>query len=185
MIYDFTLYLVTDRTLMSTQSLPEAVEQAVLGGCTIVQLREKSCGSLDFYQQALEVKRVTDRYHIPLIINDRIDIALAVKAAGVHLGQGDLPAARAREIMSRDMLLGVSAATVQEARQAQADGADYIGVGAMFPTGTKTDAGLVSMEELKRIRQSVELPIVVIGGITRENAARFRGCGIELSLIHI
>lgn len=94
MIYDFTLYLVTDRTLMSTRSLPEAVEQAVLGGCTMVQLREKSCSSLDFYQQALEVKRVTDRYHIPLIINDQIDIALAVKAAGVHLGQGDLPAAR-------------------------------------------------------------------------------------------
>ena len=151
-----------------------------------VQLREKSCSSLDFYQQALEVKRVTDRYHIPLIINDQIDIALAVKAAGVHLGQGDLPAARAREIMSRDMLLGVSAATVQEARQAQADGADYIGVGAMFPTGPTTDAGLVSMEELKRIRQSVELPIVVIGGITRENAARFRGCGIEaVSYTHL
>lgn len=179
MKYDFTLYLVTDRDLISTQTLPEAVEQAILGGCTMVQLLEKSCGSLDFYQQAVEAKVVTDRYHIPLIINDRIAIALAVKAAGVHLGQNDLPAARAREFMPQEMLRGVSVTTVQETRQAQADGADYIGVGAMFPTGTKADASLVPMDELKRIHQNMELSIVIIGGITRENAPHFRSYGIE------
>ena len=174
-----TLYLVTDRQLMSCDSLTEAVEQAILGGCTMIQLREKELSSLEFYNQAVAVKQVTDKYHIPLIINDRIDIAMAVQATGVHIGQHDLPAAAVRKVIGENMLLGVSASSIAEAIQAQQDGADYLGVGAMFPTGTKTDADSVSMEELQKIRAAVSLPIVVIGGINKGNAGRFKPMGID------
>ena len=179
MNFDYTLYLVTDRQLMSCDSLTEAVEQAILGGCTMIQLREKELSSLEFYNQAVAVKQVTDKYHIPLIINDRIDIAMAVQATGVHIGQHDLPAAAVRKVIGENMLLGVSASSIAEAIQAQQDGADYLGVGAMFPTGTKTDADSVSMEELQRIRTAVSLPIVVIGGINKGNAGRFKPMGID------
>lgn len=179
MNFDYTLYLVTDRQLMSCDSLTEAVEQAILGGCTMIQLREKELPSLEFYNQAVAVKQVTERYHIPLIINDRIDIAMAVQAAGVHIGQHDLPAATVRKVIGENMLLGVSASSIAEAIQAQQDGADYLGVGAMFPTGTKTDVESVSMEELQKIRTAVSLPIVVIGGINKGNAGRFKPMGID------
>ena len=179
MNFDYTLYLVTDRQLMSCDSLTEAVEQAILGGCTMIQLREKELPSLEFYNQAVAVKQVTERYHIPLIINDRIDIAMAVQATGVHIGQHDLPAAAVRKVIGENMLLGVSASSIAEAIQAQQDGADYLGVGAMFPTGTKTDADSVSMEELQIIRAAVSLPIVVIGGINKGNAGRFKPMGID------
>lgn len=179
MKYDYTLYLVTDRTLMSTGTLPEAVEQAILGGCTMVQLREKDISSLEFYRQAMEVKQITDQYHVPFIINDRVDIAMAVKADGVHIGQSDVPAAVARKLIGTDMLLGVSSASVREAIRAANDGADYLGIGAMFPTGTKPDANLVSMEELQKIRQAVKLPIVAIGGINKENASLLNHTGID------
>ena len=179
MNFDYTLYLVTDRQLMSCDSLTEAVEQAILGGCTMIQLREKELSSLEFYNQAVAVKQVTDKYHIPLIINDRIDIAMAVQATGVHIGQHDLPAAAVRKVIGENMLLGVSASSIAEAIQAQQDGADYLGVGAMFPTGTKTDADSVSMEELQKIRGAVSLPIVVIGGINKGNAGRFKPMGID------
>lgn len=176
---DYSLYLVTDRSLMTTNTLSEAVEQAILGGCTMVQLREKNISSLDFFKLATEIKAVTDNFGVPLIINDRIDIALAVHAAGVHIGQSDIPAAIVREIIGDDMLMGVSASSVSEAIQAQKDGADYLGVGAMFPTGTKTDAAIVSIKELQNIRQSVALPIVAIGGINKENAGLFHDMGID------
>ena len=176
---DYSLYLVTDRMLMRTKTLGEAVEQAVIGGCTIVQLREKESLSLDFYVLALEMKKITDRYGIPLIINDRIDIAMAVGAAGVHIGQKDIPADIARKVIGKDMLLGVSAVSAAEAVNAAKAGADYLGVGAMFPTGTKPDAGFVSMEELERIRKAVDIPIVVIGGISKENAMLFQPMGID------
>ena len=179
MNFDYTLYLVTDRQLMSCDSLTEAVEQAMLGGCTMIQLREKELSSLEFYNQAVAAKQVTDKYHIPLIINDRIDIAMAVQATGVHIGQHDLPAAAVRKVIGENMLLGVSASSIAEAIQAQRDGADYLGVGAMFPTGTKTDADSVSMEELQKIRAAVSLPIVVIGGINKGNAGRFKPMGID------
>ena len=179
MNFDYTLYLVTDRQLMSCDSLTEAVEQAILGGCTMIQLREKELSSLEFYNQAVAVKQVTDKYHIPLIINDRIDIAMAVQATGVHIGQHDLPAAAVRKVIGENMLLGVSASSIAEAIQAQQDGADYLGVGAMFPTGAKTDAESVSMEELQKIRTAVSLPIVVIGGINKGNAGRFKPMGID------
>ena len=176
---DYSLYLVTDRMLMRTKTLGEAVEQAVIGGCTMVQLREKEILSLDFYVLASEMKKITDRYGIPLIINDRIDIAMAVGAAGVHIGQKDIPADIARKVIGKDMLLGVSAVSVAEAVNAAKAGADYLGVGAMFPTGTKPDAGFVSMEELGRIRKAVDIPIVVIGGISKENAMLFQPMGID------
>ena len=176
---DYSLYLVTDRLLMSTKTLGEAVEQAIAGGCTLVQLREKEISSLDFYVLASEMKKITDRYGIPLIINDRIDIAMAVGATGVHIGQKDIPADIARKLIGKNMLLGVSTASVAEAVNAAKAGADYLGVGAMFPTGTKTDASHVSMEELGRIRREVDIPIVVIGGISKENAMLFQPMGID------
>ncbi len=176
---DFSLYLVTDRGLMSTQTLTEAVEQAILGGCTMVQLREKESSSLEFYEQAQEVKQITDRYGVPLIINDRVDIALAVEAAGIHIGQNDLPVPDVRRLIGMEMLLGVSVSSSEEAGKAMEDGADYLGVGAMFPTGTKTDANAVSIEELRKIRRMTNLPIVVIGGINQENAGLFRPMGID------
>lgn len=176
---DYSLYLVTDRELMSTATLEEAVEQAILGGTTLVQLREKDVSTLEFYRTAVKIKQVTDQYHVPLIINDRVDIALAVDAAGVHIGQSDLPVQRVRAILGKDKVLGVSVSTREEAIRAQEDGADYLGVGAMFATGTKTDAKLVPMEELKKIREAVTLPIVVIGGINRKTIPLFDGMGID------
>ncbi|HHV31892.1 MAG: thiamine phosphate synthase [Ruminococcaceae bacterium] len=164
---------------MSTATLEEAVEQAILGGTTLVQLREKDVSTLEFYRTAVKIKQVTDQYHVPLIINDRVDIALAVDAAGVHIGQSDLPVQRVRAILGKDKVLGVSASTREEAIRAQEDGADYLGVGAMFATGTKTDAKLVPMEELKKIREAVTLPIVVIGGINRKTIPLFDGMGID------
>lgn len=179
MKYDYTLYLVTDRSLMSSATLSEAVEQAVLGGCTMVQLREKRISSLDFFNLAKEIKNITRKYNVPLIINDRIDIAMSVGADGVHIGQSDIPARAARRIIGKKMLLGVSASCLREAVQAQNDGADYLGVGAVFPTGTKNDAKAVSFDELRKIRREISLPIVAIGGINEENVNCFTGIGID------
>ena len=176
---DYSIYLVTDQNLMSTNTLCEAVEQAIVGGCSVVQLREKELSSLDFYNVAIKLRELTNRYKIPLIINDRIDIALAVKADGVHVGQSDMPAVVAREIIGSDMELGVSVRTVDEALQAVADGATCLGVGAMFSTATKDDAVLVTMEELQNIRKAVDVPIVVIGGISKDNAASFKAAGVD------
>jgi thiamine-phosphate pyrophosphorylase len=176
---DYTLYLVTDRTLMSTPTLEQAVEAAINGGCTLVQLREKDVSTLEFYRTAVNIKRITDHYHVPLIINDRVDLALAVDAAGVHVGQNDLPAATVRRIIGPHKILGVSAANLAEAAQAQQDGADYLGIGAMFATDTKSDAQLVTLDELKKIRESVGLPLVVIGGINEKTIPQFTGVGID------
>ena len=176
---DYSIYLVTDRNLMSTATLEEAVEQAIIGGCTLVQLREKDCSSLDFYNTAVNVKEITDKYNVQLLINDRLDIALAVDAAGVHVGQSDLPLTVVRKIIGEDKIIGVSTGTLEQALKAQEDGADYIGVGAMYATGTKKDAKPTSMKELKKIRESVSLPIVVIGGINKERIKDFEGIGID------
>lgn len=167
---DYTLYLCTDRRLMSTATMEEAVEQAVKGGCTVVQLREKECSSREFYQLAKRVKAVTDKYKVPLIINDRVDIALAADADGVHVGQSDLPARVVRKLLGEDKLLGVSAATVEECKRAEADGADYLGIGAMYPTSTKANTRSVTIEDLQDMRNSVDIPIVAIGGINKKNA---------------
>ena len=176
---DYSIYLVTDRDLMSTETLEEAVEEAIKGGCTLVQLREKECSSLDFYNTAVNVKKITDKYNIPLLINDRLDIALAVDAAGVHVGQSDLPCSVVRKILGDNKIIGVSAGNLKNAMKAQEDGADYIGVGAMYATGTKKDAKPTSMEELKKIRENVSIPIVVIGGINKERVKDFEGTGID------
>ena len=176
---DYSLYLCTDRELMTSASIEESVEEAVKGGVTLVQLREKNCSGREFYRLGLSVKEITSRYRVPLIINDRVDIALAVGADGVHIGQNDLPCRRVRQIVGEDMIVGVSASNLEEALWAQEDSADYIGVGAMFATGTKTDARIVTMEELRRIRQAVSIPIVVIGGINRRTIPQFKGTGID------
>lgn len=176
---DYTLYLVTDEEVLGGRPVEEAVERAIRGGCTLVQLREKVSSSRDFLDSAARVKRAADRYGVPTIINDRADIAVAVEAAGVHVGQSDLPVAAARRIVGPDRIVGASASNLGEARLAAAEGADYLGVGAMFATGTKSDASLTSMEELRRIRAAVPLPLVVIGGINLETIPLFRGIGIE------
>ena len=176
---DYTLYLCTDRGLMSTETVEESVELAIKGGCTVVQLREKDCSSLDFYNIALNVKKITDEYNVPLIINDRIDIALAVDAAGVHIGQSDLPASIVRKMIGNDKIIGVSAATVDEAVRAKNDGADYLGIGAMYATNTKKDTRPVTIETLKEIRKAVNIPLVVIGGINKHTVPDFKGTDID------
>ena len=176
---DYTLYLVTDRKLMVTETIEECVEQAVLGGATVVQLREKTASSRDFYQTALRVREITADLGVPLIINDRADIALAVDADGIHIGQDDLTYDVARRIVGPDKIVGVSASNLAEALAAAQMGADYLGVGAMFATGTKTDANLTNIDELRRICKEVSLPIVVIGGINKDTVPIFKGTGID------
>jgi thiamine-phosphate pyrophosphorylase len=176
---DYSIYLVTDRELMSTETLEEAVEQAIIGGCTLVQLREKDCSSFDFYNTAVKVKEITNKYKVPLLINDRLDIAQAVDAAGVHVGQSDLPLTIVRKILGEDKIIGVSTGNLEEAIKAQKEGADYLGVGAMYSTGTKKDAKHTSIEELEKIRNNVSIPIVVIGGINKERVKDFEGIGID------
>lgn len=176
---DYSIYLCTDRKLMSTNTLTEAVEQAIKGGATVIQLREKDCSSKDFYETALEVKKITEQYKVPLIINDRVDIALAVDAEGVHVGQSDLPAKEVRKLIGEDKIVGVSAGNLAYARKAYEDGADYIGVGAMYATNTKKDAKPTTLEELAKIRANVSIPIVVIGGINEHTVGDFKGTGID------
>lgn len=176
---DYRLTLVTDRELMSTATLESAVEQAIAGGCTLVQLREKKASTLEFYRTAVNIKKITDYFNIPLIINDRADITIAANAAGVHIGQDDLPAAVARRMLGKDKLLGVSVSTVEEALKAQRDGADYLGVGAIFPTGTKTDAEIVTMDVLKEIVSLSRVPVVAIGGINPQTIPHFKNTGID------
>ena len=175
---DYSVYLVTDRRNKTDDEFLNIIEEAIKGGTTIVQLREKTASTKEFYDLALKVKEITSRYGVPLLINDRIDIALAVGSEGVHIGQDDMPADIAREIIGEDKILGVSASTVEEAKKAEIDSADYIGSGAVFPTATKDDADSVSKEELKEIVDSIDIPVVAIGGITVENAHTLKGSGI-------
>lgn len=176
---DYTLYLVTDRGLMSSKTVEESVERAIGGGASVVQLREKDCTSREFYELALRVKRITAPRNVPLIINDRIDICLAADADGVHLGQKDLPCREARKILGNDKIIGVSAALPEEAVQAQKDGADYLGVGAVFATETKSDTRPVTPEVIREIRAAVTIPFVVIGGVNAENIKGLYGLGIN------
>ena len=175
---DYSVYLVTGRRNKTDEEFLNIIEEAIKGGTTIVQLREKTASTKEFYDLALRVKEITSRYDVPLLINDRIDIALAVDSEGVHIGQDDMPADIAREIIGDDKILGVSASTVEEAKKAEIDSADYIGSGAVFPTATKDDADSVSKEELKEIVDSIDIPVVAIGGITVENAHTLKGSGI-------
>ena len=170
---DYTLYLVTDRDVLRGRDLIKCIEDSILGGVTLVQLREKNVTSREFYEIAIKVKEVTSKYNVPLIINDRLDIALAIDADGLHIGQKDLPASVARKI------LGVSAATLQEALKAEKDGADYLGVGAVFSTSTKKDTRDVSYETLSNITASVNIPVVAIGGINESNVTKLKGSNID------
>ena len=176
---DYTLYLCTDRELMSCGSIEQLVEQAIAGGVSIVQLREKNCSSREFLETAISVKKITDRFGVPLIINDRLDICLASDASGVHLGQSDIPCTVARKILGEDKLIGVSCATAEEAAKAQADGADYLGVGAVFPTATKHNTRPVTADRIREIRAAVTLPFVVIGGVNEQNISSLYGLGIN------
>ena len=176
---DYSLYLCTDRRLMTSPTIEASVESGLPGGAEVIQLTEKDCSTPEIFELGLRVKKITERYNAPLIINDRVDIALAVGAAGVHVGQGDLPCKVVREIVGPDMIVGVSAATLEEAVRAEQDGADYLGVGAMYATATKTDTRPVSMEELLKIRAAVKIPIVVIGGINKQTLGNFKGTGVN------
>lgn len=167
-VIDYTLYLVTDRDLMSTGTLVEAVEAACAGGVTLVQLREKHVTREEYETIARDVKRICDAYDVPLIINDSPEVAVAVGAAGVHVGQEDLEASRVRDIVGPDAIVGVSAASVAEARAAQAASADYLGVGAITPTATKPEAGVLTIDELREIVDCVDIPVVAIGGVNAQ-----------------
>ncbi len=169
---DYTLYLVTDRNLVGNRSIEEIVAKAVRGGVTIVQLREKGLGDVDFLRQAFLLKELTDRMGVPLIINDRLDIALACGAAGVHVGQGDMECAQARRIAGELLVIGVSVSTPEEAMKAEMDGANYLGVSPVFSTPTKIDTPApVGLDGLRKIREKVRMPLVGIGGISEANAA--------------
>lgn len=176
---DYTLYLVTDRDVLRGRDLIKCIEESILGGVTLVQLREKNVTSREFYEIAIKVKEVTSKYNVPLIINDRLDIALAIDADGLHIGQKDLPASVARKILGKDKILGVSAATLQEALKAEKDGADYLGVGAVFSTSTKKDTRDVSYETLSNITASVNIPVVAIGGINEKNVTKLKESNID------
>ncbi len=169
---DYSLYLVTDRGLSRGRTTLEIVQAAVRGGMTCVQLREKTCSTREFIEQARSIQSFLKEHRIPLIINDRIDVALAVKADGVHLGQKDMPIALARDILKNSMLIGISAETLENAVEAEKSGADYIGVGPIFPTDTKADAAdPLGAEGFLQIRKAVKIPLVAIGGLKKENAA--------------
>lgn len=174
---DLSLYLVTDNS-DDIEKFLNTIEEAIKGGTTVVQIREKTAETLDFYNLALKVKEITTKYGVPLIINDRVDVALAIDADGVHVGQSDMPCDVTRKLIGEDKILGVSAATIEEAKKAEKDGADYIGTGAVFPTQTKDDAPKITKDDLKEIVDSIDIPVVAIGGITLENAHELNDTGI-------
>lgn len=172
------LYAITDRTWLKGKTLPKAVEEAILGGATFIQLREKNLSYGEFLKIAGEVKAVTDKYNVPFVINDNVDIAAAIDADGAHIGQSDEEIKTAREKLGPDKIIGLSAGTVEEAVKAEQSGADYIGVGAIFSTSTKLDADTVSLETLKEICRAVNIPVVAIGGISKDNVLELDGTGI-------
>lgn len=165
---DYSVYLVTEES-REMEELLHTVEEAVKGGVSIVQLREKTSEGKLFFEKAVVLKRMLDQYQIPLIINDRVDIALAIGAAGVHVGQSDMPLAAIRKIVPSSMIIGVSVSKPEEALAAQQNGAHYVGIGAAFPTGSKGDATLLPTGMLEKTAQSVTIPTVAIGGINHEN----------------
>lgn len=173
------LYAVTDRAWLHERRLADDVEKALLGGATFVQLREKDASFEEFLEQAREVKEVCKKYNVPFVINDNIEVALAVDADGVHVGQSDMETGSVRQKLGKDKIIGVSTRTVEEALLAQDRGADYLGVGAMFQTSTKLDAADVTFEELKVICEAVEIPVVAIGGISNHNVMELEGTGID------
>ena len=172
------LYLVTNRYQDSLENFLEKVETACRSGVTIVQLREKNLTTNQYYQLAKQVKEITDTYQVPLIIDDRLDVCLAVDAAGLHIGDDELPVSVARKVLGPEKILGVTAKTVKRALEAETSGADYLGTGAIFPTTTKDNAPITLISTLKTICQTVAIPVVAIGGLTSENIDQLIGTGI-------
>ena len=172
------LYLVTNRYQDSLESFLKKVETACRSGVTIIQLREKNLTTNQYYQLAKQVKEITDAYQVPLIIDDRLDICLAVDAAGLHIGDDELPVSVARQVLGPEKILGVTAKTVKRALEAETSGADYLGTGAIFPTTTKENAPITLISTLKTICQTVAIPVVAIGGLTSENIDQLAATGI-------
>lgn len=175
---DFLLYAVTDRAWLNGSTLYEQVKQALLGGATFIQLREKNLNNKDFLEEALQIKKLCHDYSVPFIINDNIEIALKTNADGIHVGQNDMEAAQVRKLLGKNKILGVSAQTVEQAILAEKQGADYLGVGAIFHTGSKADADDVSIDTLKKICEAVNIPVIAIGGINKDNIMKLAGSGI-------
>ena len=175
---DLLLYAVTDRSWLNGESLYSQVEKAIKGGATFIQLREKKLDRENFKTEAIEIKSLCNKYNIPFVINDNVDIALEIGADGVHVGQGDMEAGSVREKFGSDKIIGVSASNVEQALLAEKNGADYLGVGAVFPTSSKDDAAEVSKEMLMDICHAVHIPVIAIGGITRDNVIELKGSGI-------
>jgi thiamine-phosphate pyrophosphorylase len=172
------LYAITDRHWLNGASLYDQVEQTILGGATFMQVREKELDKEDFLNEAIEIQRLCRAHHIPFVINDNVEIARSIDADGVHVGQSDMKAGDVRALIGRDKILGVSAQTVEQAVLAEKNGADYLGVGAVFQTGSKADADDVSHETLKAICEAVSIPVIAIGGITKDNVMQLAGSGI-------
>lgn len=180
MVVDYSLYLVTDRYLVGNKDFFESVRRALDGGVTLVQIREKNVSSKEFYQIALKVQKITREYNVPLIVNDRLDIALAIDADGLHIGQEDLPIEVARKILGKDKILGYSVSNREEAVYGEKMGADYLGAGAVFTTGSKKDIGEpIGIEGLKRIKESVRIPVVAIGGVGMDNLEKVKETGVD------
>ena len=173
------LYAVTDRAWTGKQTLYEQIESALAGGATCIQLREKNLSDEEFLKEAFQVKELCENYKVPFIINDNVEVALKCGADGVHVGQKDMQAAQVRERIGADRILGVSAQTVEQAVLAEKNGADYLGVGAVFSTSTKEDARPVSHETLKAICEAVSIPICAIGGINKTNILQLSGSGVD------
>lgn len=174
-----TLYAVTDRTWVKDTTLMDQVKEALEGGITFLQLREKHLSKEEFIKEAREMKELSKEYKVPFVINDNIEVALAVDADGVHIGQDDMSVEEARKLLGEDKIIGVSAHNVEEAIKAQKGGADYLGVGAVCATSTKKDANVVSKEEIKKICHTVEIPVVAIGGIKKENIKTLEGADVD------
>ena len=175
---DLLLYAVTDRSWLNGRTLASQVEEALLGGATFVQLREKHVAEETFLADALELKALCGRYGVPFVLNDNVELAKKIDAGGVHVGQKDMEAGRVREILGPDKILGVSARTVEQALLAERQGADYLGVGAVFRTGTKSDASQLDHEMLRAICKAVRIPVIAIGGIGKGNVMELKGSGI-------
>lgn len=172
------LYLVTDRKWLNGRKLTDDLEKAILGGVTTIQLREKNLSNEEFISIAKEVKKVCQNYHIPFIINDNLEVALATNSDGIHIGQNDIPASIVRKQIGPNKILGVSVHNLKEAFQAKIDGADYVGVGAIFSTETKNDATNVTLDSLKKICDNIDLPVVAIGGINLDNISKLKDINI-------
>ena len=175
---DLLLYAVTDRHWLNGRTLYSVVKESLDGGVTFLQLREKELDEVHFLEEAKELQQLCREYQVPFIVNDNVDIAIAMDADGVHVGQSDMEAGDVRAKLGADKIIGVSAQTVEQAILAEKHGADYLGVGAVFPTGSKDDADDVSYETLKAICEAVSIPVIAIGGITQENVKELAGSGI-------